>query len=94
MNNDLIFDDDYVLTLASRIEVRSRKMNEIMTEYKNILQTIHDEAITDGKIAKSLEEYISLIMGILDMLKITGADIEKIIRGFQIEVNEADGEIY
>lgn len=94
MNNDLIFDDDYVLTLASRIEVRSRKMNEIMTEYKNILQTIHDEAITDGKIAKSLEEYISLIMGTLDMLKITGADIEKIIRGFQIEVNEADGEIY
>lgn len=65
-----------------------------MTRYKDILQTMKDEAITDGKISVALEQYISTVSSVLGTLKEMGENLVTITDGFKEEIDNTDGDLY
>lgn len=90
----LIVDDQYCQEMGRFFKNKGEKLNQIVTEYVQILQEIRDSAIMEGEIATVLSQYIDCCKQLEGQIRVLSTTIDGTITRFLLSVDEADDYLF
>lgn len=93
-NQELIVDEENLEEIKEYITRRSETMNEMISQYLNLLRIMRMNAIYYGEVAKSLDAYINYAKQMEEQLAFLGTVFSTTISSFVRDVDDADTYLF
>lgn len=94
MDENLVIDDDYVQDVGDVCARRGKELEEILSSYLEILDTIKSEALMEGDISSALETFNECASAISGQLEKISSQVQDVCGAFIVEVNDADSYLF
>ena len=93
-SNDLIIDDKYCKTVADFCSEQGRKLDQIVSKYVTILNSVSDKGIIKGSTHDTLKMYISYAEKLKEQYSNFSEAAKNQIVSFNSKVDEADQYLF
>lgn len=93
-SNELIVDDDYCKSMGEYFTRQGEQLDEIISEYISILNTVKSNAITSGQVSNALGTYISYVEKLNKQIGNISVSAKSSIANFLSQVDAADQYLF
>lgn len=91
---DLVVDDEFLQASASKCKAVGAQLEQILTEYIQILKDIHTDALVAGSISVALGGFIDTASLMNGMISGNADQIDIDLRAYDSGISEADSYLF